>query len=331
MKLPHFLSLLCIIFLISLFTVTATPFTTTMEEGEEDTFTLGETSYAIEVMIIEDATPATVTFRINGQVTPQMIENQQFYLTNGVLLTILEILLNEAGEAGSGDLVTLSLSEYCGDNICSSVETCSSCALDCGCQNNYYCSNSNSCEPIECGDDICSDGETCSEDSCCDGHEMNLVTNNANCGTCNTVCKRSEQCIASVCTSTDKPNETSEKSEKKIIEKPKDLDQCKTPAQCDDSNPCTIDSCTGIPKKCFASKQEGCVHGTICLAQTTTIILENISYYCSIDNKLEPQKDEGQACVRDYVCQSGMCREGVCYVQRLTFFETLLNWFKYFL
>lgn len=300
-----------------------------MEEGEDDSFTVGDRNYAIEILIIEDATPITVYMRINGRVTPELQEQQQLRLPEGSLLTILDLWLNEGGEAGSGDTVTFSLTEFCGDNICSFVETCNSCASDCGCQNNYYCSNSNFCEPIECGDDICSEGETCSEDRCCDGQEMNLITNNANCGACGTVCKRSEQCIENACTSKDKSKETKKESEKKITEKLKDLDQCKTASQCTDNNPCTVNSCSGTPKKCTFGIQEGCVHGTTCLTQTTTIILENITYYCDITNTLEPQKDEGQTCTADYECQSTMCHEGLCFVERPSFFEKLLSWFGF--
>ncbi|MDP1695085.1 MAG: hypothetical protein Q8L34_06110, partial [Candidatus Woesearchaeota archaeon] len=99
MKLNYFLSILCILFFISIFTVTADPFTTTMEEGQEENFTLGSSFFDIEVMIIEDSTPATVTFRINTQITPQMIDSQSFVLQDGSRIFIDNITLNEGGKA----------------------------------------------------------------------------------------------------------------------------------------------------------------------------------------------------------------------------------------
>src|SRR3989338_8422372 len=58
-------------------------------------------------MIIEDATPATVTFVINGEVTSQMTDGETEILKDGTLIGISDIILNEAGEAGSGDIVEL--------------------------------------------------------------------------------------------------------------------------------------------------------------------------------------------------------------------------------
>jgi hypothetical protein len=78
-----------------------------LEEGEVRTFTIDGKEYEVEVLIIEDTTPATVTFKINGEITDQLVDGETDILKDGTLIGISDIILNEAGEAGSGDLVEL--------------------------------------------------------------------------------------------------------------------------------------------------------------------------------------------------------------------------------
>ena len=78
-----------------------------LEEGEVRTFTIDGKEYEVEVLIIEDVTPATATFKINGEVTDQLIQGETEILRDGTLIGISDIILNEAGEAGAGDLVEL--------------------------------------------------------------------------------------------------------------------------------------------------------------------------------------------------------------------------------
>ncbi len=78
-----------------------------LEEGEVRTFTIDGKEYEVEVLIIEDTTPATATFKINGEITDQLVDGETEILKDGTLIGISDIILNEAGEAGSGDLVEL--------------------------------------------------------------------------------------------------------------------------------------------------------------------------------------------------------------------------------
>ncbi len=80
-----------------------------LEEGEEKTYDIDGKEYKVEVMIIEDVTPATVTFNINGEVTDQLVDGETEILKDGTLIGISDIILNEAGEAGLGDIVELYL------------------------------------------------------------------------------------------------------------------------------------------------------------------------------------------------------------------------------
>ena len=78
-------------------------------EGETKTYNIDGKDFEVTVMIIEDVTPATVTFDINGEITKQLQDSQTTTLQDGTLLGISDIILNEAGEAGSGDIVELYL------------------------------------------------------------------------------------------------------------------------------------------------------------------------------------------------------------------------------
>ena len=78
-----------------------------LEEGETRTFTIDGKEYEVEVMIIEDITPPTVTLKVNGEVTDQLVDGETEILRDGTLIGISDIVLNEAGEAGTGDIVEL--------------------------------------------------------------------------------------------------------------------------------------------------------------------------------------------------------------------------------
>ncbi|MDP4012897.1 MAG: S-layer protein [Candidatus Nanoarchaeia archaeon] len=77
----------------------------TLEEGEVKTYTLDGKDYKVEVVIIEDTQPETVTMNINGEVTDQLLDGETEVLEDGTLIGISDIVSNEAGEAGSGDIV----------------------------------------------------------------------------------------------------------------------------------------------------------------------------------------------------------------------------------
>ncbi len=77
----------------------------TLEEGEVKTYTVEGKDYEVEVLIVEDVQPETVTLVVNGEVTDQLDEGETEVLEDGALIGISDIVANEAGEAGSGDIV----------------------------------------------------------------------------------------------------------------------------------------------------------------------------------------------------------------------------------
>ncbi|MBI2109602.1 hypothetical protein HYT58_00315 [Candidatus Woesearchaeota archaeon] len=79
----------------------------TLEEGEVKTYTVGGKDYRVEVVIISDVSPETVTLNVNGEITDQLVEGETEVLKDGTLVGVSDIVSNEAGEAGSGDIVEL--------------------------------------------------------------------------------------------------------------------------------------------------------------------------------------------------------------------------------
>lgn len=84
----------------------------TLEEGETKTYTVNGKDYKVEVLIIEDTTPNTVTFRINGKLTDQLLEGETEVLDDGTLVGVSDLINNEAGESGSGDIVEFYLGAH---------------------------------------------------------------------------------------------------------------------------------------------------------------------------------------------------------------------------
>ncbi|GEM_PF-4726351 len=79
-----------------------------LAEGAEKTYVLqGDMAFAVEVLNIEDTNPATVTFKVNGEVTDQIPIGKTAVLKNGVVsLSVLNIALRTAG---GDDLVKFTL------------------------------------------------------------------------------------------------------------------------------------------------------------------------------------------------------------------------------
>jgi len=80
-----------------------------LNEGEVKTYTIDGKDYEVSVLVISDVSNPDVTFEINGEVTRQLQESETTVLDDGTLIGISDIVLNEAGEAGMGDMVEMYL------------------------------------------------------------------------------------------------------------------------------------------------------------------------------------------------------------------------------
>ena len=335
--------------------VLATQLPVTMEEGQEDVLDLGSQSYDVEVLIIEDTSPPTVTFKINRQITSQLFAGSSQPIHN-VILRVLEIVLNEGGEAGSGDIVTFTF-EYCGDSICAlnERENCEACPRDCGCSSSQFCYG-NSCRVVRCGDGLCSPHEDCKRDNCCNGASIDDFNYDMqNCGNCNVRCGYQKGCIQGSCKKTGSLSSQEKKQRSpvcgnSICEKGENCctdcgcakrdfkciqdvcvnqNQCKTDQSCEDQNPCTKDQCQGFPKKCVNTPQEGCILGATCVPTKEHVVINDVDSYCSEENIWVPFKEEGVTCSADDECESNRCEENRCYVERPpSGLTTFFQWMK---
>lgn len=85
---------------------------------------------------------------------------------------------------------------------------------------------------------------------------------------------------------------------------------CTSDGECNDENPCTVDSCSNA--KCSSTRKEGCVQKDRCVQTGTITEIDNIQAYC-FDNYWASQKEKDKSCINDYECLSGECKENKCY------------------
>ena len=80
----------------------------TQGEYTTQTYTLGDKTYEVEVLIVSDDT-ATVKFKINGETTDALGEGDTYTLSDGTEVGVREVLPNEGSEAAGADQVTFYL------------------------------------------------------------------------------------------------------------------------------------------------------------------------------------------------------------------------------
>jgi len=76
-----------------------------LEEAEKKSYTIKGKTYEVQVVVITDQNPETVVFRVNGEQTKELDDGEVEILSDGTLLGISEVISNEAGESGGGDIV----------------------------------------------------------------------------------------------------------------------------------------------------------------------------------------------------------------------------------
>ncbi len=191
----------------------------------------------------------------------------------------------------------------CGDNICESAETCSSCPKDCGCGFGEVCMDSNCSKKDECSVDAdCNDADFSTKDLCSGTPKICSYVQITECITGDSYC----------------PSECNYAND---FDCPK-IDLCTNDVDCDDNNSCTEDSCSGNPKNCSNIRTElGCASGNVCLPLSART--ENS--YCE-DSKLKIQKGLGSSCNNDYECVSKTCSKNKC--TEFGFLESIISFLK---
>ncbi len=163
----------------------------------------------------------------------------------------------------------------CTDDSCDIASGCLHVANTSVCSDNNACTLGDSCKDTACvpGEAInCGDGNPCTDDACDPAKGCSNANNSASCDD-NDACTTGDTCAAGACTMT-------------------------KPVNCDDSNPCTGDSC---------DKVKGCVHtdldaGTVCLAASCAGLSHTAASTCTAGVCLPGEVtscDDGNGCTTD--------------------------------
>jgi hypothetical protein len=193
--------------------------------------------------------------------------------------------------------------------------------------------------PFSCGDGTCSGGAgedyaSCCKDCGCLGSAKNCVNNicvsNLSSPTVLFGCLEDDDCSTSLepCTTTYCNKEvipfqcTTKDLEECIpgdgccpisctINNDNDClykDQCSSDKDCEDDDPCTVNTCSSKPKSCQTLDQGGCPKGDQCIPIGT---IEGFTY-CSQEEKIFSLRELGEACNYDYECISQQCNDLEC-------------------
>lgn len=155
--------------------------------------------------------------------------------------------------AGACSVISAGSSPSCGNGICDASETCGSCNADCKCGVSGRCEQG-MCVTF-CGNGVCETSEnykTCSSDckreSTCGDYVCEELEERICCTDCG--CESGYTCSNNEC----------------VL-----ADECTYDLDCDDKNACTIDACSGSPKKCMNKLNETCVNATTMKNMTKAI------------------------------------------------------------
>ncbi|MBU0629084.1 MAG: hypothetical protein KKC75_07890 [Nanoarchaeota archaeon] len=102
----------------------------------------------------------------------------------------------------------------------------------------------------------------------------------------------------------------------------KDCDECSSNESCSDDNPCTLDICSGTPKKCYNNSTSTCPIGNDCIPIGT----KTKDQFCSTENKMKSLKTKAESCINNYECISDKCVKNKCKSQPLS--TIIKNWFS---
>lgn len=227
-------------------------------------------------------------------VTEYIVDNQTTLL-NGATLYVYGL-----SRSPPRVIIDITVTIVCGDGACGTGEDSTICCTDCGClSSSMLCSGNRCIENItragaknECFVDAdCTDGDACTTATCdvsaypnkCVFQQLIACTSNDGCCPKNCDAPEDADCTA--------------------------VDKCAGTSECDDQNPCTTEICTGAPKRCVITAQQGCPTIGQCLPEGTV----NQGRYClAATNTWMDQKQDRNACKEDYECISLSCTLKKC-------------------
>jgi len=85
--------------------------------------------------------------------------------------------------------------------------------------------------------------------------------------------------------------------------------ECRNSNNCNDKNPCTVDTCSGNPQLCSSARGPGCVSGILCVPRQG----RTDTHYCTAMDELIGLKSDKSSCTNDYECETNRCRKNLCH------------------
>lgn len=309
------------IFLFATVTYATCDVTDTINKSSSKNYTINNKDYSIGLSLLSNSSGEwIVKFKVNGILTPELEETQNHIFDDLSEIKILSISSSTAQicfNAGlSGLKGTCSSNKDCEDNNPCTIDYCDGDPLRCKHKLILWCRDDDGCCPksrcTEEKDNDCKLVDECINDSNCD--DGNLSTKD--------ICDKNKKCSHIKITVTKCISGDNYCPENCTFTSDIDCDECNNDEDCDDSNACTFDACSGTPKKCFNNATQGCNFLEECIPVGTRIEVQ----FCHTDNTMKQLKSKKQYCDNNYECLSNQCIKNKC--KDISFINKITSWFK---
>ena len=203
-----------------------------------------------------------------------------------------------------GTPVTCDDANPCTDDTCDPKTGCVATANTLACDDGDACSTDDGCADSKCQGKVkdCDDGNPCTDETCDSATGCQYTKNTAACSD-NNACTSDDKCLEGVCVGG-------------------------APTVCDDSNPCTVDSCDVVKGCAHVSVEEGalCSDGDACTIEdkcaagtcTGAVLSCDDKESCTADTCDKTKGcintaddaltcDDGNSCTKTDLCKGGKC------------------------
>jgi hypothetical protein len=231
------------------------------------------------IVIYVDINAMRTKFDINSVLTPALFKGDVYKIEEGINLEVTDIIVGRDRDDLVSFIISYEPESLCGNDVCDESEDCSSCEVDCGCEEGFVCeakqcvkecsetSGCDSCLNKELGEG-CDCNDECESDVCwadiCVAHFCGDETCNAdeNHTVCEEDCEPQVVCGDNVCSSSEEDccvDCGCKIGYECVNNSCITLDECSSNSDCRDSDDCTIDICSGIPKECSYNINQTCL------------------------------------------------------------------------
>jgi len=283
--------------------------TDTIYEGSTGNYAAAGKDYTIKFSSLQNESGTiSIKFEVNGVSTDYLEQGLKYTFTDLSEITAQSISPSANSSAQicftaglSGKKGTCSTNTDCEDNNPCTINECDGDPLRCHRTLILWCKDDDGC----CPESRCTYEK---DNDCLDpGAPINDTEDiNSTNTTVNIECTTGDDFCPENCT----------------FQEDTDCDECSNDEDCKDDNACTIDACSGTPKKCSNEATEGCNLNEECISIGT--ITEN--KFCNTDGTIQRLRLKGEYCYSDYECLTNQCIENKC--KGNNFFKGIINWFK---